>query len=1328
MNNGLLFLGGLLVAIFAALFAVPNFIDWNSYRGVFEEEASKVLSRDVRVGGNVNLKILPVPYVRFEKVRIASVSGQTGQPFIRADSFTMWLSVAAMLRGVLEASQIELEKPVLSLSVDDKGVGNWSKIELRAGDLPFVPRDVALRSVQITDGAVSIYNAASEQIAAVDGIDGVFSADGIRGPFRFNGSASWAGTEHDVKFATDVPASDGAFALKLSARTDHSPNVLTLDGRVYNASEKTTFKGRWTGKVQVPGSPTVEPNGKAPPPLIDLRSDVTADALAAKLENLTLTLDNAAEPQTITGAAVASWSPSPRLDVTLNSKWLDIDWLAGAGKGGAGFSKLRQLALGLMQSVAGDSQASAKINLEQVKIGGENAGGLSIDAERQGSVTHLKTFKVSLPGGSRLDLAGDLRSKDGKLSFLGRGFIGGASFGRFKAWADKSGIPIDVNADGAYSAAGKLEIDDKRFFLTDASGDISGKPLAGELKVTHGDRERTELMLQAADLDTQVVFPKISQALRSEFRKSLGLASRKDDRKADEDLPSDVRLRVIAGRLTDGQDSYRDVDVSFAIQGRKVSLPVAKLTTDSGLEIGLEGRIETQDSGPVGTLAYDLVGPSADAMRDLIRKAGLLDVVGEDRFGGLKDGKIAGLVRLGLRGPKTADLTFDGLLDGSKFDGRAEFDGGIANWRTQPSRLQATLDAPTLSGLLATLGRDSSGIAAESQKPALASLLTSGTLGSGAVSQIEISSQDFDMRFRGRAQWPDTSDLALNGLLNVKAAQSAQAFAVAGLSLPGGLTAVPLQGTLDLHRDKGAWIVTAQNVSLGESLLSGRVTAATASGATKIDGNIFANRVMVPALLSAVTDAPSTVPVSAAPSAPNPNAVNGAAVAQVWPEGLFDFAALGNTMVALKVGFKSLGLSEGLATGDGTMMVALAPGKLSITDIKAAAAGGQFAGYASLEKVSNGVAFASELKLDDVKLATLNSGGKGSGAFELHTEARAQSPAGLIAVMTGSGTATLSGAGLTGPSPTAVTNVVDDVISGTVQNDPSSIANALVSEVGSSELALGDRKLAISVSDGTLKLSNIDLRSVVGTAEGAVSADLATLGMSASFQLTSVVPPALAPAAQTAKRKAAATTKSELPAAIVLYSGELGRLASLSVSADVSDLQRELAVRQMERNVEQLEQARRADEERARLQKEMDVKRKEAADRAAAQQRIQQQQLPPVIPESAGTAAPSQGTSENDPDDFFGSTPPTSRAGQQPYNRSTLEPQPQNLNGQARNAASGGQTAVGQPAAIDPATGLPVPKPVPAVKPTVTRTTLPPKPVKRRTSADEMMKSFGGYP
>ncbi len=74
MNNALLYIGGFFVLVFAALFAVPTFIDWNGYRGVFEEQASKVLGRDVRVGGTVNVRLLPAPYVKFEKIRISETS------------------------------------------------------------------------------------------------------------------------------------------------------------------------------------------------------------------------------------------------------------------------------------------------------------------------------------------------------------------------------------------------------------------------------------------------------------------------------------------------------------------------------------------------------------------------------------------------------------------------------------------------------------------------------------------------------------------------------------------------------------------------------------------------------------------------------------------------------------------------------------------------------------------------------------------------------------------------------------------------------------------------------------------------------------------------------------------------------------------------------------------------------------------------------------------------------------------------------------------------------------------------------------------------------
>ena len=209
MNNALLYFGGLLVVTLAALFAVPHFIDWNGYRGVFEEEASKVLGRDVRVGGAVNVRFLPTPFVRFEKVRLADPTGQTGEPFVRADSFTMRLSGPALLRGVLEANDIELHRPVLTLALDNQGGGNWSSVQIKPGSLPFVPQDVALHSVKVIDGVVALFNGDAQQIARAENINGEFSAEALKGPFKFKGQAQWSGEVRDIKFATTAPGADG---------------------------------------------------------------------------------------------------------------------------------------------------------------------------------------------------------------------------------------------------------------------------------------------------------------------------------------------------------------------------------------------------------------------------------------------------------------------------------------------------------------------------------------------------------------------------------------------------------------------------------------------------------------------------------------------------------------------------------------------------------------------------------------------------------------------------------------------------------------------------------------------------------------------------------------------------------------------------------------------------------------------------------------------------------------------------------------------------------------------------------------------------------------
>src|SRR5690606_20718369 len=132
MNGALLWIAGLIVVLLAALFAVPYAVDWNAYRGVFETEASRMLGREVRVGGDVSLRLLPAPYISFEKPRIADATA--GEAFFRADSFTMWLALPPLLQGIVEARQVEIERPVLRLQIHEDGGGNWRTFKISRAD------------------------------------------------------------------------------------------------------------------------------------------------------------------------------------------------------------------------------------------------------------------------------------------------------------------------------------------------------------------------------------------------------------------------------------------------------------------------------------------------------------------------------------------------------------------------------------------------------------------------------------------------------------------------------------------------------------------------------------------------------------------------------------------------------------------------------------------------------------------------------------------------------------------------------------------------------------------------------------------------------------------------------------------------------------------------------------------------------------------------------------------------------------------------------------------------------------------------------------------
>ena len=104
--------GALIVlALFAALIA-PLLIDWSAYKKDFEREASLIAGQPVRVGGDVSLRVLPLPSVSFEDLEVGE--NLDGSPLMTVERFSLNAELMPFLSGdvrIVDMSMLKREKP-----------------------------------------------------------------------------------------------------------------------------------------------------------------------------------------------------------------------------------------------------------------------------------------------------------------------------------------------------------------------------------------------------------------------------------------------------------------------------------------------------------------------------------------------------------------------------------------------------------------------------------------------------------------------------------------------------------------------------------------------------------------------------------------------------------------------------------------------------------------------------------------------------------------------------------------------------------------------------------------------------------------------------------------------------------------------------------------------------------------------------------------------------------------------------------------------------------------------------------------------------------------
>ena len=711
MNNALLYLGGILITALAVLFAAPRFVDWNSYRGVFEEEASRILGREVRVGGAVNVRLVPVPFVSFEKLRIADTGEEGGgNSIIRVESFTMWLSIPPLVRGVLEAHRVELHRPVLNLAVNAEGGGNWRTLAISPGALPFAPTDVALQHVAISDGAVNVHTQDRGEHARFDAINGELNAEALDGPFKFRGTVNWNDSPRNVRIATAKLDDNGQLRFNAAVDVIGGANSYILDARLGDLQTTPTLTGDLTAKLHVGNDvvhagdhaadvtleaepqrgadapPSADTNGAinleerqapgetaapspeaapapAPAPTVatteraspakafELKAKVKGTALGVALDDVAVSLEAGATPQLITGQAKFDWTNKTRLDVNLASRWLDLDGLAKTSEAAMPLDAVRSYFEMVAAALPAESDTNAVLEFDQLTLAGEPISNVRLAASRSGGPLELKGVRADLPGGVRLELDGVLTPRGRVPDLDGTLFISGKSLMRFLAWGLGNQSLKRERSDGSFMLDGRFALGDGTLALTNASAMFQGTPLEGELKLELGERKRLAVAISGPRIDVAQFKGGIIDFnhLRSILFGAEGSAEPSDESAAAPFDPagSDLALTFKLAELVDGERRLKDVDADIRLERGKLSIPQLKFATEEGLYVEAEVEASNVPASPKGAVRGLISAPNADAARTLLAILGAEDNAGDD----LK--RIAGLAPFRLAGTLT---------------------------------------------------------------------------------------------------------------------------------------------------------------------------------------------------------------------------------------------------------------------------------------------------------------------------------------------------------------------------------------------------------------------------------------------------------------------------------------------------------------------------------------------------------------------------------------------------------------------------------------------------------------------------------------------------
>ena len=1028
MRDLLTVLAIVLIVVLTAALAAPYFIDWNGQRAFVEARLSRALGQKVTIGGAIDVKLLPTPYIVLDQTVIGSDDGPIR---IGIHHLDLQLSVAPLLHGEFEVVDARLEEPTIRVRLEP------NRTLPALPDAPAFQADVKFDRISVADGTLAIADPQSGHTFVFDNLNLDADAPSLAGPFKISGVEGAAGARTKFRVSTTT-AQKGRARAHLAIDETKVHAGLDLDGTIaLTSAAHETVRESFDGTIALFGH--LDQAARAPI-IWRLSGPLKADPGQATLSAGELHLGGDSG-LTLTAAGVADLGASPALHLDLTAKQLDIDRLAGAPVDQVAPPPPRMPDLAsLRRALAATTPplpTMLDISIDTATWGGETLSDLAAHVGLDASGPQRLQIGGGGPGGTRFGADGTLTA--GAIpSFSGAVDFAADNLPRAIGWLAAIDPDITLSAADlpfkAVKLTGKVKVDAGAIDATGLALTLGRSVLSGTARLgLTGERDKLTADLEAKALDLDAL-PDLA-AFRGEA----------------EAFDLDLKLAANAikvSRAGDGAIDAGRLDLALTKTGRHVAVTTFRAQNLGGAAVTATGSLDPDSAALKATID----AAHLDAFANLVRQV----APGEwadafvSRAPVLAPAKLA--IEATLAGGagghpgalRPSRVRIGGSLGATVVDVRIEPAGA----RGDATSYGGSLQAPEGSALLSQLGL-----------PVLPlNLMGPSSITLGAIGTAD---QPLDTTIHatfGATQAILTGQFRLfdqprqgSGRLELKSNDFApllQSLAVAFPDMTGTIagdltTRLTLDGTSasldDLKGHVGA-------VGVSGSL---RYQPATAEKPTLI-GRLSLDRLALANLFGLALGPPQ-----------------GAAAGMTWSNSRFGTGLLDPPRASLALKIAALDLAPSLVATNAALDLGVAPNVVTLRHATAALDGGALTSDVTLRRDGPSGALEGRIALDKVAVDLPGLRTAVTGTLDL--AGSGQSALALVASLAGTGTATFTGATVPTADPTALPKVFDEVENDDLAVDQETVARALEAKAGGT-LDLGTRRYGLVLAGGTLQV------------------------------------------------------------------------------------------------------------------------------------------------------------------------------------------------------------------------------------------------------------------